>query len=158
MKQIYGYPDSLYKVPTKYCGGCGHACNSTNGTASCASGVCGISCSAGFGNCDGNVTNGCETNTQTSTSNCGTCVVWLDGRPVKSCTVLAAMADGHEVRTVEGLGQDGQLDPVQQGCGVNAVDTFAPPAINISACSGWRFQSATNKAVSPFAFCASTSA
>jgi carbon-monoxide dehydrogenase small subunit len=49
------------------------------------------------------------------TSNCGTCVVWLDGDPVKSCTVLAAMAGGHEVRTVEGLEQDGQLDPVQQG-------------------------------------------
>ncbi len=49
------------------------------------------------------------------TSNCGTCVVWLDGEPVKSCTVLAAMAGGHEVRTVEGLEQDGELDPVQQG-------------------------------------------
>ncbi|GAA1894397.1 (2Fe-2S)-binding protein [Asanoa iriomotensis] len=49
------------------------------------------------------------------TSNCGTCVVWLDGKPVKSCTVLAAMADGREVRTVEGLEQGGQLDPVQQG-------------------------------------------
>ena len=49
------------------------------------------------------------------TSNCGTCVVQLDGRPVKSCTILAAMADGHEVRTVEGLEQGGQLDPVQQG-------------------------------------------
>jgi carbon-monoxide dehydrogenase small subunit len=49
------------------------------------------------------------------TSNCGTCVVWLDGEPVKSCTVLAAMADGHQVRTVEGLEQNGQLDPVQQG-------------------------------------------
>jgi len=49
------------------------------------------------------------------TSNCGTCVVWLDGEPVKSCTVLAAMAGGHEVRTVEGLERDGRLDPVQQG-------------------------------------------
>ena len=49
------------------------------------------------------------------TSNCGSCVVWLDARPVKSCTVLAAMADGRSVRTVEGLEQDGQLDPVQQG-------------------------------------------
>jgi len=49
------------------------------------------------------------------TSNCGTCVVWLDGEPVKSCTVLAAMAGGHEVRTVEGMEQGGQLDPVQQG-------------------------------------------
>jgi len=49
------------------------------------------------------------------TSNCGTCVVLMDGEPVKSCTVLAAMADGHEVTTVEGLERDGQLDPVQQG-------------------------------------------
>jgi len=49
------------------------------------------------------------------TSNCGTCVVWMDGEPVKSCTVLAAMAGGREVRTVEGLEQDGVLDPVQQG-------------------------------------------
>jgi carbon-monoxide dehydrogenase small subunit len=49
------------------------------------------------------------------TSNCGACVVLLDGEPVKSCTVLAAMADGHEVRTVEGMEQGGVLDPVQQG-------------------------------------------
>jgi aerobic carbon-monoxide dehydrogenase small subunit len=49
------------------------------------------------------------------TSNCGTCVVSFDGRPVKSCTILAAMADGHEIRTVEGLEQGGQLDAVQQG-------------------------------------------
>src|ERR1051325_7892631 len=49
------------------------------------------------------------------TSNCGTCVVWLDGEPVKSCTVLAAMADGHAVRTVEGLASGAELDPIQQG-------------------------------------------
>ena len=49
------------------------------------------------------------------TSNCGTCVVLIDGQPVKSCTTLAAMTVGHEVRTVEGLEQNGQLDPVQQG-------------------------------------------
>ena len=49
------------------------------------------------------------------TSNCGTCVVWLDGVPVKSCTVLAVMADGHAVDTVEGLDRNGELDPVQQG-------------------------------------------
>ena len=49
------------------------------------------------------------------TSNCGTCVVLMDGEPVKSCTVLAAMADGHEVRTVEGMAKAGTLDPVQQG-------------------------------------------
>ena len=49
------------------------------------------------------------------TSNCGTCVVLMDGRPVKSCTVLAAMTEGHEIRTVEGLADGATLDPVQQG-------------------------------------------
>jgi aerobic carbon-monoxide dehydrogenase small subunit len=49
------------------------------------------------------------------TSNCGTCVVLMDGEPVKSCTVLAATAAGHQIRTVEGLEVDGVLDPVQQG-------------------------------------------
>ena len=49
------------------------------------------------------------------TSNCGACVVLMDGEPVKSCTVLAAMCDGHEIRTVESLERDGSLDPVQQG-------------------------------------------
>jgi carbon-monoxide dehydrogenase small subunit len=49
------------------------------------------------------------------TSNCGTCVVLMDGEPVKSCTVLAAMASGHEIRTVEGLASNGELDPIQQG-------------------------------------------
>lgn len=49
------------------------------------------------------------------TSNCGVCVVHLDGVPVKSCTVLAVMADGHEVTTVEGLANGAELDPVQRG-------------------------------------------
>lgn len=48
------------------------------------------------------------------TSNCGVCVVHLDGVPVKSCTVLAVMADGREVRTVEGLAHGPDLDPVQE--------------------------------------------
>jgi aerobic carbon-monoxide dehydrogenase small subunit len=49
------------------------------------------------------------------TSNCGVCVVLVDGEPVKSCTQLAAMAAGHAVRTVEGLADGATLDPVQQG-------------------------------------------
>jgi carbon-monoxide dehydrogenase small subunit len=49
------------------------------------------------------------------TSNCGACVVLIDGEPVKSCTTLAAMVDGHAVSTVEGLERDGQLDPIQLG-------------------------------------------
>src|SRR4051812_41399047 len=49
------------------------------------------------------------------TSNCGACVVLMDGKPLKSCTALAAMCEGHEIRTVESLEVDGRLDPVQQG-------------------------------------------
>ena len=41
------------------------------------------------------------------TSNCGACVVLMDGEPVKSCTILAAMCEGHEIRTVESLEVDG---------------------------------------------------
>ncbi len=49
------------------------------------------------------------------TSNCGTCVVLIDGEPVKSCTQLAAMAGGHSLTTVEGLEKDNVLDPIQEG-------------------------------------------
>ncbi len=49
------------------------------------------------------------------TSNCGTCVVLIDGEPVKSCTQLAAMAGGRSVTTVEGLANGAELDPIQEG-------------------------------------------
>ena len=49
------------------------------------------------------------------TSNCGACTVHLDGDAVKSCTVLAAQADGAEVRTIEGMAAaDGTLHPLQE--------------------------------------------
>ncbi len=48
------------------------------------------------------------------TSNCGACTVLLNGRSVKSCTVLAVQADGQDVTTIEGLAADGELHPVQQ--------------------------------------------
>jgi len=48
------------------------------------------------------------------TSQCGACTVLLDGRPVKSCTMFAVTADGHQLKTVEGLATDGQLHPLQQ--------------------------------------------
>jgi carbon-monoxide dehydrogenase small subunit len=49
------------------------------------------------------------------TAHCGACTVIVDSEPVKSCTVLAAQADGSDVRTVEGLEQDGKLHPIQEG-------------------------------------------
>lgn len=48
------------------------------------------------------------------TSYCGACTVLLDGAPVKSCTLLAAQADGAEALTVEALEKDGRLHPLQQ--------------------------------------------
>ena len=47
------------------------------------------------------------------TSNCGACTVHLNGDAVKSCTVLTVQADGAEVTTIEGLGRDGDLHPLQ---------------------------------------------
>ena len=49
------------------------------------------------------------------TTHCGACTVLLDGRPVKSCTVLAVQAQGRQIMTVEGLEQDGRLHPLQEG-------------------------------------------
>ncbi|GAA3565274.1 (2Fe-2S)-binding protein [Amycolatopsis ultiminotia] len=54
------------------------------------------------------------TNIGCDTTSCGACTVLLDGESVKSCTVLAAQADGHEVTTVEGLATDEGLHPVQR--------------------------------------------
>ncbi|MDE3114963.1 MAG: (2Fe-2S)-binding protein [Pseudomonadota bacterium] len=47
------------------------------------------------------------------TSQCGACVVHVDGRAVKSCTIFAIQADGAQVTTIEGLAEDGRLHPVQ---------------------------------------------
>jgi len=69
------------------------------------------------------------------TSQCGACVVMVDGKSVKSCTMLAVEADGAEVVTIEGLSQGGKLHPMQQAfhehhglqCG------FCTPGMIISA-------------------------
>jgi len=70
------------------------------------------------------------------TSQCGACTVLMDGRTVKSCTVLAVQADGGEVRTVEGLAKAGTLHPLQESfweehglqCG------FCTPGMLMAAC------------------------
>ena len=48
------------------------------------------------------------------TSQCGACVVHVDGRSVKSCTMLASQADGADVTTIEGLAENGSLHPMQE--------------------------------------------
>lgn len=83
------------------------------------------------------------------TSNCGACTVLLNGRSVKSCSVLTVQADGGEVTTVEGLaGADGALHPVQQAfhdhhalqCG------FCTPGMMMAACDLLRENPAPSEA------------
>ena len=54
------------------------------------------------------------THTGCDTTSCGACTVLVDGQPVKSCTMLAVQADGHEVTTVEGLAGPSELHPLQE--------------------------------------------
>ena len=54
------------------------------------------------------------TNVGCDTTNCGACTVLLDGESVKSCTVLAVQADGHEVTTIEGMSTNGDLHALQE--------------------------------------------
>ncbi|MGZ4125226.1 MAG: (2Fe-2S)-binding protein [Actinomycetota bacterium] len=54
------------------------------------------------------------TNVGCDTSSCGACTVLLDGESVKSCTLLAAQADGREMTTIEGMASDGRLHPIQE--------------------------------------------
>ena len=53
------------------------------------------------------------TNVGCDTTSCGSCTVLLDGESVKSCNVLAAQADGHDITTIEGLATDGEMHPLQ---------------------------------------------
>jgi carbon-monoxide dehydrogenase small subunit len=70
-----------------------------------------------------------------SSGECGACTVLFDGEPVNACLVLAVEADGREVVTIEGLAQDGALDPLQRAfINRNAVQCgFCTPGMLISA-------------------------
>jgi carbon-monoxide dehydrogenase small subunit len=71
------------------------------------------------------------------TTHCGACTVLVDGTPIKSCTMLAVQANGKKLSTVEGLEQNGNLHPVQEGfwqehglqCG------YCTPGMQMTACA-----------------------
>jgi len=77
------------------------------------------------------------TNVGCDTSQCGACTVLMDGKAVKSCTVLAVQADGAKVTTIEGLKKNGKLHPLQEAfwekhgaqCG------FCTPGMILTACN-----------------------
>jgi carbon-monoxide dehydrogenase small subunit len=76
------------------------------------------------------------THTGCTTSQCGACVILMDGRSIKACTVLAVQADGSAITTIEGLANDGALHPIQAAfhhhhalqCG------YCTPGMVMSAC------------------------
>ncbi|HQM10806.1 MAG TPA: hypothetical protein PK140_15495 [Polyangiaceae bacterium] len=76
------------------CGSCGVACNSTNGTAMCQSSKCVIACYPGYGNCNGLVEDGCETNTQSSPNHCGGCGQTCSNNHISNPTCTNGVCSG----------------------------------------------------------------
>ncbi len=92
------------------CGTCGNACSSVHGAPSCAGGACSINCAAGFGNCDANVANGCETATTNNVNACGSCgnvCAVLNGTPTCSGTTCAIAACNAPFKDCDGQYADG---------------------------------------------------
>lgn len=94
------------------CGACGRACALANATASCTAGACGVNtCTTGFGNCDGNAANGCETNTNTTVAHCGGC-----GRPCAARANTVSMCAGGACSYTCAAGFNDCDDVASNGC------------------------------------------
>ncbi len=128
-----------------HCGACGAACPTrANASATCAGATCGYTCNAGFADCDGDATNGCEVDTRTDTAHCGTCTTMCSlprataacvagGCQVTACTAGYADCDG---AASNGCESDTRVDVSHcGGCGrACAVRPNAAPACVGSAC------------------------
>jgi len=77
------------------------------------------------------------TNIGCDTSSCGACTIHLDGEAVKSCTILAAQADGGKVTTIEGLSKDGVMHPMQQAFMENHGEVRLGLEGNLCRCTGY---------------------
>ncbi|MDB4929279.1 MAG: uncharacterized protein JWM10_1763 [Myxococcaceae bacterium] len=139
-----------------HCGRCGAACSLANATAACAAGACAVAtCATGFGDCDGNAPNGCETDTRTNVSNCGTCSTVCAGAPnavaacsagacALTCTAGFAECDGNAVNGCEvdtrtsathcgGCGRTCALPNATAGCAASLC-TVTACAANFADC------------------------
>ena len=105
------------------CGSCGAVCSSVNGTPSCAAGACRIACASGYGDCDGAVANGCETQTSSSVSNCGACGAVCSlanataGCAAGACTVASCRAGFGDCDRVASNGCEANLATTPAHCG-----------------------------------------
>ncbi len=128
-----------------HCGGCGARCAPANATAACAAGVCVVDvCAAGFGDCDGNATNGCETDLPVSVSHCGVCgnrcpanpnaaPVCVAGACSAVCTAGFADCDSS---TATGCEVDVRVDLANCGsCGRSCSNAGGTSACMNGACS-----------------------
>ncbi|MDP3278990.1 MAG: hypothetical protein Q8Q09_27605 [Deltaproteobacteria bacterium] len=116
------------EVPT-HCGGCGRACAFANGSGACTGGVCTVSsCSAGFADCDGNGSNGCEVNTRTDPSHCGGCGL----RPAESCNLVDDNCDGRCDETA------GCRTGVHRSVHLSTGEHFYTTSLAESVCCGFR--------------------
>ncbi|MBI5534379.1 MAG: hypothetical protein HY898_16770 [Deltaproteobacteria bacterium] len=133
------------------CGGCGQPCAPANATGSCSTGLCAITgCSSGYGDCDGNPANGCESNTNQDINNCGTCGNKCPTGCTPKCTMgtcgcsncPAGSADcdnnpqnGCEINTTNDVNNCG-------GCGIKCSSSNGTPSCVNSTCqivcaAGW---------------------
>ncbi len=120
-----------------HCGGCGVRCSDTGGAARCMGGVCAIACSPGLGDCDGDVGNGCETSTATSTAHCGACN--------RVCTVPNATAACVGGACAVGACDAGYADcdgSAANGCEVNTAADESNCGACDTACAGGQLCSA----------------
>jgi RHS repeat-associated protein len=135
---------------TANCGTCGNACENAHGTAACVGGACAPSCAAGYGDCDGDPTNGCESNL-TSLLNCGACGQACAPAHANAtcatgtCSFLSCGAGWGNCDNDLANGCETPLDTLTDcgACGhacavANAAPTCAAGACQIAACNpGW---------------------
>ena len=128
------------------CGTCGTQCSLSNAVSSCASGTCQLSsCNGGFGNCDGNPSNGCETPLNTN-SNCGVCgTACFLSNAISSCTsgICSILSCNGGFENCDGSGCETPLNTLTDcgTCGTqcslsNAVSSCASGTCSISSCNG----------------------
>jgi hypothetical protein len=109
---------------TNNCGGCGDACDATNGTPKCLNGSCAITCNAGFANCNAAVSDGCEKETKNDVANCGACGVVCavqNGTPAcngTTCAVASCMAPFADCDRLYATGCESNTDTRINNCGI----------------------------------------